>query len=196
MEEKKYKDKSWLKTQYLDLDKTQKEMAEICSVSHGTICKWIQKFKLDFKKPGKYKRTEEINKKSRISMTGKRYSEEVNKKKGRKGHPSYPNQVEAVRKRMSGKNHYNWKGGVLSPRRQLVNRTEYKMFRKLMFERDDYTCQKCGKRGCEIHLHHKLPQHQREDLIMCESNVETLCVPCHVNQHPNINIMKGFVKNE
>ncbi|MFA5158849.1 MAG: NUMOD3 domain-containing DNA-binding protein, partial [Patescibacteria group bacterium] len=38
-----------------------------------------------------------------------------------------------------------WKGGVLPINTQIRSSFEYKQWRRLVFERDNYTCQKCGK---------------------------------------------------
>ena len=48
----------------------------------------------------------------------------------------------------SGKNHWNWKGGITrlnkNKRKEIMNSFEYKLWRKVVFERDGYTCVWCG----------------------------------------------------
>jgi 5-methylcytosine-specific restriction endonuclease McrA len=54
-------------------------------------------------------------------------------------------------------------------------------------ERDDYVCQKCGKRDEANHAHHVSPRSQRPDLKYDVDNGKTLCwEPCHswVHAHP------------
>ncbi len=59
------------------------------------------------------------------------------------------------------------------------NNAEYKEWRKLVFERDDYTCQRCGKRGGKLNAHHierfRNCVERRTDV----SNGVTLCEDCH-----------------
>ncbi len=62
-------------------------------------------------------------------------------------------------------------------------------WRRAVFERDNYTCQKCEKRGCYLQAHH-IKQfayfpHLRFDL----SNGLTLCKKCHKSE-PHIKLTK------
>ena len=52
-------------------------------------------------------------------------------------------------------------------------------WRKAVFQRDNYTCQECGKRGCELNADHIKPFAYFEELRFELSNGRTLCVPCH-----------------
>lgn len=56
---------------------------------------------------------------------------------------------------------------------------EWKAMRKMVFERDNYTCQECGVRGKELHPDHIKPKSQFPELVFEISNVRTLCKPCH-----------------
>lgn len=68
---------------------------------------------------------------------------------------------------------------------QLRDRTspEYKLWRISVFERDNYTCQSCGKRGCKLNAHHIKPW----SLFPCDrydvNNGITLCTDCHKAEH-------------
>src|SRR4051794_3243783 len=48
-------------------------------------------------------------------------------------------------------------------------------------ERDEYTCQECGKQNCRLEVHHVV--------FVCHGgtstldNTQTLCVPCHKQKH-------------
>jgi hypothetical protein len=77
-----------------------------------------------------------------------------------------------------GENHPRW----LKDRTQVrVQRTiaELRWWRKAVFERDDYTCQKCGVRGGRLNAHHIKSYVLFPELRMDVSNGETLCVDCH-----------------
>lgn len=55
----------------------------------------------------------------------------------------------------------------------------YKLFRARMLERDKYTCRDCGYVGLELNLEHIKPRSIYPELTYDESNVATLCIPCH-----------------
>lgn len=59
---------------------------------------------------------------------------------------------------------------------------EWKQWRQDVFERDDYTCQTCGKRRCTLHPHHIHSRKQFPELIYDVWNGVTLYVPCHMRK--------------
>lgn len=65
---------------------------------------------------------------------------------------------------------------------------QYKEWRKSVFERDNYTCQKCGKKSGNgktvvIHPHHIKSFTYYPELRYFVDNGITLCVPCHHQTH-------------
>ena len=56
---------------------------------------------------------------------------------------------------------------------------EYKLWRYQVFERDNYTCQSCEKRGNQLHPDHILPKSIFPEFMLDINNGRTLCVPCH-----------------
>jgi hypothetical protein len=83
--------------------------------------------------------------------------------------------------KISGKNHYCWKGGI-SPRERMVrNSLEMKVVCADSKERDNYTCQMpgCGIRGGELNTHHIKSFREFPKLRFEISNLITLCVDCH-----------------
>lgn len=60
---------------------------------------------------------------------------------------------------------------------------EYKKWRKSVFERDDYTCQICGKKGCELNAHHIKSFSRYPNFRYDVSNGITLCKKCHKEVH-------------
>lgn len=86
--------------------------------------------------------------------------------------------------RMKGKNGPGWKGGISKPNELARKSMEYRIWRKSVFERDDYTCQECKIRpgnGKKVILqadHIKPFAYFTEDRFDIK-NGRTLCVPCH-----------------
>lgn len=61
--------------------------------------------------------------------------------------------------------------------------TDYKMWRKAVFERDNYTCQICGKRGGRLNAHHIERYRDCVSKRTDVSNGITVCESCHKNIH-------------
>ena len=55
---------------------------------------------------------------------------------------------------MCGKNHHNWIEGITSKNDKIRKSSEYKLWRKSVFERDNFTCQKYNISGGELNVHH------------------------------------------
>jgi hypothetical protein len=77
--------------------------------------------------------------------------------------------------------HWNWKGG-----KSHRTRKSYE-WRRMVFERDNYTCQKCGERA-NIIAHHIKSYYKFENLRYKITNGITLCRSCHPKEH---NGLKG-----
>lgn len=60
---------------------------------------------------------------------------------------------------------------------------EYKEWRKAVFERDNYTCQRCGKRGGKLRAHHIERYRDCIEKRTDISNGITLCDKCHIEIH-------------
>lgn len=56
--------------------------------------------------------------------------------------------------KISGENHYAWKGGVRTENNKIRASLQGRLWRKAVFERDNFTCQKYGTRGGELVAHH------------------------------------------
>ena len=84
-----------------------------------------------------------------------------------------------------GENGPYWKGGRTSLVRLLRASTEYKEWRKLVFERDKYTCVFCGDRKSgNMNADHIIPfsalvKNEDYGKMWDTNNGRTLCIPCH-----------------
>ncbi len=65
-----------------------------------------------------------------------------------------PTQFKRGDKRVTRENNPAWKGGITSLRERIRSSFEYRQWRSDVYTRDDFTCQKCGKRGVRLHAHH------------------------------------------
>lgn len=97
------------------------------------------------------------------------------------------------REKISGENHYNWKGGTSSINLRIRKSYEYREWRSDVFSRDDFTCQECFSYGGKLEAHHIKPFStiinenkisSIEDAIECSelwniNNGLTLCKECH-----------------
>ena len=90
-----------------------------------------------------------------------------------------------------GEKAWNWKGGVNSINKQIHHSVDYKLWRESVFERDNWTCQKCGTVGGKLHPHHIKGFAEYPDMRFVVSNGITLCVQCHAQEHPTL----GFFIN-
>ena len=80
---------------------------------------------------------------------------------------------------MSGIKNGMWKGEILPERKRLYFTEEYKNWRSSVFQRDNWTCQTCGKRGCILEAHHINEWCNYPELRFEISNGVTLCQECH-----------------
>ncbi len=131
------------------------------------------------------------------TLTGRKQSVETREKRSRKltGYV-YPNVKIAYANRI-GKNHWNWKGDSAVEKKDLTYRelkssTRWVRWRKIIFERDDYTCQMCGGRcgtGFDgtvfLEPHHIFPvkwliKNNFLKHIFNPNNGITLCRKCHM----------------
>ena len=81
--------------------------------------------------------------------------------------------------RISGENNNFWKGGIYPLHLKLRKTPEYLKWRDSVKERDNYTCQICGKIGGYLHSDHIKPFALYPQLRTDINNGRTLCVPCH-----------------
>ena len=96
--------------------------------------------------------------------------------------------------KVTGKNCHLWRGGITPVNKKIRNSPEYKLWRKAVFERDNYTCIWCGaksKKGKKVILNadHIKPFAEYPELRFAIDNGRTLCRECHkkTNTYGNVN---------
>ena len=95
---------------------------------------------------------------------------------------------------MVGEKNWNWKGGITNLNQQIRHCFEMKEWKKKIREKNDYTCQKCWKRGGNNEVDHYPKNFAKilkdnniktlEDAKKCEElwnldNGRVLCLSCH-----------------
>lgn len=98
------------------------------------------------------------------------------------------NHTEETKKKMSeankGKKHYRWNSNLTNEERKIKrNYPEYKEWRSFIYERDNYTCQKCNQVGGKLNVHHIEGYNSNKKLRITLSNGVTWCKECHDNFH-------------
>jgi hypothetical protein len=116
---------------------------------------------------GKDQFTDKIIKRIADNKRGKHHAPQSEFKNGHKPYPVY------------GKKNINWKGGICSENYKLRRSVRYIKWRKKIFERDNYTCKKCGKKGGKLHPHHIKSWSRYPKLRFVVGNGITFCIDCH-----------------
>lgn len=93
---------------------------------------------------------------------------------------------------MAGEKNCNWKNGKTSLSDTIRTDSLYKEWRKIIFERDNYTCQVCNKRGGKLNADHIYPislvideecitkeNYRKNKRLWDLENGRTLCEYCH-----------------
>lgn len=81
---------------------------------------------------------------------------------------------------LSGKNNWNWKGGITPNAMRIRKSIKYKQWRKAVFERDNYTCLICkDNSGGNLQADHIKPFSLYPKLRFDVNNGRTLCKSCH-----------------
>ena len=98
-----------------------------------------------------------------------------------------------------GSKHWNWKGGITSSIELLRTKSKWKIWRELVFLRDNFTCQNpnCSychnKQGVMLHPYHIKPIRLFPELVFDINNGITYCADFHIKG----GLHKGIkIKNE
>ena len=119
---------------------------------------------------GGYKLSNEFKEKCRLRMNGNICAVGAKHTKEWK---------ENARQRQLGSKNCRWKGGITPKRNLERSSAAWRDWRKLVFERDNYTCLLCGLKGVRLEPHHIKTRIDYPELTFNVSNGSTLCYKCH-----------------
>jgi len=84
---------------------------------------------------------------------------------------------------IKGEKNNRWKGGITPEHTKIRNSVKGTTWRKEVFAKDNWTCQKCDKRGGNLNAHHIKPFSTNPKLRFDVDNGITLCEKCHKLAH-------------
>jgi len=110
---------------------------------------------------------------------GKKMPIELNKRKSKWMTGKVGYWKNKKRPEIGGKNSNFWKGGICPENMKIRTSIEYKLWRKAVFERDNFTCIWCGQKGGNLNADHIKPFALFPELRFAIDNGRTLCEDCH-----------------
>jgi hypothetical protein len=100
--------------------------------------------------------------------------------------------------KITGKNNVNYNYNKTDEERLIERKyPEYYKWRKSVYEKDDYTCQKCNQRSGILNAHHIEGYAENKDLRVDINNGITFCKKCHKKFHAKygkINIKRKYLE--
>ena len=154
--------------------KMSKEHCDKLSKAHKGQIPWMK---------GK-KHTKETIEKIKKAVIGKSAKYWLGKKRSKEDRLKMSNSHNGIplyHKR--GKNSNFWKGGITIISKKIKQLLQYRHWRTSVFERDNYTCQKCKQKSGNLEAHHI----KAFSLILKENNIKTLDDARNCNELWDIN---------
>lgn len=196
-----------IKIKYYELKLSLTDIGKLYNVSYYTVMRFLDKYGYIRRTREEGLNTEKCIEKIRDTAVKRwedkdyknnQISKRINKPSGAKNR-TWKIADTTTYIRYGNKNN-NWKGGKTKLIFLIRGLEKYQEWRNYIFERDNYTCQKCGRRSCkgdkvEIHADHIIPlsfiisKNKIEDIeesLNCSEiwdvdNGRTLCKECHKN---------------
>lgn len=167
---KKELTKDIIENLYFNQHKTSEEIGEIFNLCGNTVIDMIRSY--GFEIP------------TRSELLSIYYNEKNGYEKVRKTQSTMENRIKSSC-RQRGINVEDFNGFSTTEQHMARNNTYYKEWKNKVFERDNYTCQCCGKRGGNLNAHHLYNFAEYEDLRYDIENGITFCEECHLVNYPN-----------
>lgn len=195
--------KEWLEQKYLVEKVDMVEIGRILKRDPKTILYWMRKHGIPTRPRGSDVR--QHFKKGVAMNFGKKFSQETRDKIGRASRqrgavPYLKNGVHHL-KGKRGADVPNWKGGITPERQEFYRSEEWKKAARIVWKRDNATCQRCGldyqrvdkKTTKKFHIHH-IVSFQVKELRANPDNLVLLCHDCHMWVHSSKNVNKELIR--
>lgn len=150
--------------------KTTFEIGQMFDMTDGTIGYWLKKY--------------DIPTFTTSETTNYYLYKKGGLEKARETQSTMQNRIKSSC-RQHGINIEDFEGFSTTEQHMARNNTYYKERKNKVFERDNYTCQCCGKRGGNLNAHHLYNFAEYEDLRYDVENGITFCECCHLVNYPN-----------
>lgn len=165
-----------------------KQWEQSCFCSRQCMCKgrkreyvaWNKGLKTGPLSEDHRKKLSESHKGLQTWIKGKTHSEKTKERIRELMSPTFKYYWKGRRNpHISGENSPWWRGGVTSKNKLIRSSSAYKNWRKEVFNRDNWTCTSCNKRGGNLHADHIKPFSRYPNLRLDIGNGRTLCIRCH-----------------
>ena len=163
-------DKDTLFDLYVTQHKTTLEIGELFNLSEGTILDLLYEYNIPIP--------------DRSELMHRYYYEKGGIERARKYAQSMENRIK-VSCRDRGIDVDEFDGFSTTESHMVRNSSQYVEWRTNVFNRDNYTCQKCGKRGGDLEAHHLYPFAEFPEKRFLVDNGVTLCCECHSPEYSN-----------
>lgn len=203
------RDRAWLFCEYYGRKKSTEEIGRELGYTGANVVRAMNK--LDVPRRDIKWTEEEIKKIKRLAEDGKNLKEITDEFDDKRTYNAIRNVAykvlkinscydpsvrdEETREKISatlqGIEYDDWNGFKESLNSLIRKSRDYRDWRIRVFERDNYTCQECGKNNCYLHAHHIKPFSKFPKLRFEVDNGITLCEDCHYNTHSK----KSFNEN-
>lgn len=163
-----FREREWLIYEYVDKQRSSKEIAEDFGVTDAAILFWLRKHKIP------RRTTSAARSVKHWGSTG----------------PSNPMFGR------NGDKNPNYRGGSSPDRQRLYSGHEWKSLVKRIYARDGYKCRRCGlpkSHKRKLHAHHIKLWSQYPELRFEDTNLVTLCKGCHDYVHSKQNTSGEFL---
>lgn len=155
---------------YFDKYMTSEEIGKIYGVTGNTVISLLKEY--DYRVP------------TRSELLDRYYNQKGGYEKARSTQSTMENRIKSSC-RQHGISVDQFSGFSTTELHMARNNTYYKEWVRKVFERDNYTCQCCGKRGGNLNAHHLYNFSEHEELRYDINNGITLCEKCHLIAYPN-----------
>lgn len=170
---KKYKNREWLKNQYLNLEQSSSQIAKKCNTSKTTILRWLKKFEIKIRNKSEVMKITIKQGRGTPFKKGNNYGRIYGFKKGNR----FGNQFK------KGSENAYWKGDKVNYQSLHNYITKYKS--------KTNKCEICGEiKKLQLSFDHSLGRHTRNI-----DDYKWLCSKCHFERDGKLRNKKGqFIK--